>query len=212
MSARSIDRGASNTAFSNALPCSGKRDRIEPGQVFIERVAGSMSERARGPPATPPRKLQLQYIVDSPEPPEEWSKAPRRAEARECPAGRPSSSAEEEGHAKPSSPSKARSCGSGIVRLDEVLAGLPHHLQDAVPEEFARDNRVMMKKRRARKYKVAVPSKFCHLCARKEPKQFLACSNIKSSVCLKIVCSACFVENQWDFNAAMSAQAQWTCP
>jgi len=54
-----------------------------------------------------------------------------------------------------------------------------------------------------RRYSKALPSRFCHVCARHvDNGTMMSCHNIAYGVCRKVVCSRCFDENGWDWESA----------
>lgn len=97
-----------------------------------------------------------------------------------------------------------------VLNLQDCVVGLPESVVKSVPQQF-QSGMVMMKKRRARKYKNAIPSSFCHHCARKSPTSYVTCSNNKRRTCLKIVCKGCFDREGWDFEHASDPASDWIC-
>lgn len=60
----------------------------------------------------------------------------------------------------------------------------------------------------------STPSRFCHICSRTAKKvALLACGNLASGACRKVVCEKCFAEYGWDWNraAALAARGAWQC-
>lgn len=57
------------------------------------------------------------------------------------------------------------------------------------------------------------PSRFCHICLRKaERVTVVACGNIFSGQCRKVVCRRCFKEQGWDWDTAITKGSGWVCP
>mmetsp|Transcript_2261 Transcript_2261/g.6748 ORF Transcript_2261/g.6748 Transcript_2261/m.6748 type:complete len:328 (+) Transcript_2261:756-1739(+) len=66
--------------------------------------------------------------------------------------------------------------------------------------------------KRARQYSDPVPSEHCHICCRPTRKlKFAVCSNIRRSMCRKVVCVKCFEAFQWDWDYASAADTDWVC-
>lgn len=57
------------------------------------------------------------------------------------------------------------------------------------------------------------PSRFCHICSRTAKKVGLvACANLASGACRKVVCEKCFAEYKWDWELATHPASRWECP
>ncbi|KAA8496582.1 hypothetical protein FVE85_0311 [Porphyridium purpureum] len=57
------------------------------------------------------------------------------------------------------------------------------------------------------------PSRFCHICQRKQGVvKHIVCCNISQGSCRKVVCELCFEDNDWDFEAALAQRTSWACP
>ena len=58
----------------------------------------------------------------------------------------------------------------------------------------------------------STPSRFCHICSRTAKKvELLACANLASGACRKVVCEKCFSEYNWDWKSAEKNRSSWQC-
>ncbi len=58
----------------------------------------------------------------------------------------------------------------------------------------------------------STPSRFCHICSRTAKKvELLACANLASGACRKVVCEKCFAEYKWDWKTAEKNRSSWQC-
>lgn len=57
------------------------------------------------------------------------------------------------------------------------------------------------------------PSRFCHICLRRaERVTAVACRNLCTGRCRKVICKRCFDEYNWDWRQAIAAGSRWDCP
>lgn len=57
------------------------------------------------------------------------------------------------------------------------------------------------------------PSRFCHICLRRaERVTAVACHNLCTGRCRKVICKRCFDEYNWDWKEATAKDSQWDCP
>lgn len=57
------------------------------------------------------------------------------------------------------------------------------------------------------------PSRFCHICLRRaERVTAVACRNLCTGRCRKVICKRCFDEYNWDWRQAIATGSRWDCP
>lgn len=57
------------------------------------------------------------------------------------------------------------------------------------------------------------PSRFCHICLRRaERVTAVACHNLSTGRCRKVICKRCFDEYNWPWTEATTKNSQWICP
>lgn len=66
--------------------------------------------------------------------------------------------------------------------------------------------------KRPRQYSDPIPSEHCHVCCRPTRKlRFAICSNIKRSLCRKVICVKCFECFEWNWEHASMDDTTWIC-
>lgn len=101
-------------------------------------------------------------------------------------------------------PTPPRDHRTSIPNIDELKCHL------LVPDNDCSDDTMSVQRRRrqitVKHYSDATPSMHCHICCRSSKNiKVYACAKIKEAICRKVVCSRCFIDNNWVYTEG------WEC-